>query len=128
MLEDGSIEYEFCYQPGEICAHPAIDRRCFVLKNDHVGIHWLTDGAYEQTAADPGNLTILQRRSKSLPLKRDTWNHMQLNLRGDVIQLVLNGEQIAERTLHAMNQRFFGLFYYGDQEQLRIRNIRWRGE
>ena len=36
--------------------------------------------------------------------------------------------QIAEHTLHATNQRFFGLFYFADQEQLRVRNVRWRGE
>jgi hypothetical protein len=128
MLEDGTIEYEFYYQAGETCAHPAIDRMCFLLDDDHVALHQLTDGIYDQAAADPANLSSLPPRSKPLPLKQGGWNRMQVSLRGDVIALILNGEQVAEQTLPATNQRFFGLFYYADQEGLRVRNIRWSGD
>lgn len=128
MLEDGTIEYEFYFRSGSECAHPAIDRMCFILQDHQVGIHQLTDGAYEQTAADPANQTVLPPRSKPLPLKHDAWNRMQVNLRGDVIQLVLNGEQIAEQALPATNQRFFGVFHFADQEQLRVRNMHWCGD
>lgn len=127
MLEDGTIEYEFYYEAGAKCAHPAIDRMCFILNNDFVGLHQLTDGIYDQTSADPANLTSLSPRSIPLPLKQDGWNRMQVSLRGDVITLSLNGERIAEQTLPATNQRFFGLFHYADQEGLRVRNIRWTG-
>ncbi len=128
MLEDGTIEYDFYYQAGATCAHPAIDRMCFVLSKDHVALHQLTDGIYDQTSADPANLSSLPPRSMPLPLKQDGWNHMQASLRGDVITLTLNGEQVAEQSLPATNQRFFGLFYYADQEELRVRNIRWSGD
>ncbi|MBC7967284.1 MAG: DUF1583 domain-containing protein, partial [Fuerstia sp.] len=127
MLEDGTIEYEFYYQARAKCAHPAIDRLCFILTDDHVGLHLLTDGVYDQTSADPANLTAMPPRSKRLPLKQDAWNRMQLHLRGDVIELILNGELVAEQTLPATNQRFFGLFHYADQEELRVRNMHWSG-
>jgi len=125
MLEDGTIEYEFYYKAGATCAHPAIDRMCFILNHDHVGLHQPTDGIYDQTSADPANLTSLSVHSKPLTLKQDGWNRIQVSLRGDVIALNLNGERIAEQSLPAANQRFFGLFHYADQEELRVRNIRW---
>jgi hypothetical protein len=128
MLEDGTIEYEFYYQANATCAHPSIDRLCFILAGDRVRLHQLTDGVYDQTAADPANLTAMAPRSKALPLKQDAWNRMQLTVRGDVIQLILNGELVAEQTLPATNQRFFGLFHYADQEELRVRNMHWSGD
>ncbi len=126
MLEDGTIEYEFFYLRGKSCAYPAIDRLCFLLDEKSVGLHWLTDGRYEQTSAAPNNRSSLPGKS-AIPLLDDKWNHMRVNLKGDVIQLILNGLPIAERKLEATNQRFFGLFHYADQQQLQVRNIRWRG-
>src|SRR5690606_4286892 len=39
--EDGTIEYEFLYEPGRTCVHPALDRLAFVLAPDGVRIHWI---------------------------------------------------------------------------------------
>lgn len=128
MLENGQIEYEFYYTPGETCAHPALDRMCFVLNPREVFLHYLTDGAYEQTAADPANTATAAQRTGLLPLKQEDWNHMLVMLKGDEIELILNGVSIANEKVAAANQRFFGLFYYADQQQLRVRNMHWRGE
>jgi len=42
MLEDGSIEYEFLYRPGEVMTHPTLDRLVFLVEPKGVRIHWLT--------------------------------------------------------------------------------------
>ena len=128
MLEDGRIEYEFYYKAGAICTHPAMDRHCFILNPREVALHHLTDGAYEQTATDPANIVKTFPRRNPLPLKQDEWNRMQLQLRGDEIELVLNDESIARQRLPATNQRFVGFFHYADQEQVRVRNMLWNGE
>lgn len=130
MLEDGTIEYEFFYSPGDILTHPAIDRAAFLLKPDGVMLHWVTDGEYERTGLspanefhDPGN----RRGPEQLPLKAGTWNRMQVQLRGDTVSLTLNGERIYERPVESCSQRTFGLFYFADETQARVRNIVWKG-
>ena len=52
MFEDGSIEYEFFYQPGTVEVHPALGRLCFLLSPDGVRHHWHTDAAAERLPRD----------------------------------------------------------------------------
>ena len=49
MLEDGMIEYEFYYRPGESHCHPALDRLAFLLDPAGVRVHWITDDRYDRT-------------------------------------------------------------------------------
>ena len=51
MLEDGMIEYEFYYRPGESHCHPALDRLAFLLDPAGVRVHWITDDRYDRTDA-----------------------------------------------------------------------------
>jgi hypothetical protein len=48
-------------------------------------------------------------------------------LKGDVVEIALNGESILARDLEPENLRTFGLFHYADQTQARVENLRWRG-
>ena len=130
ILEDGSIEYEFYYEPGRTLVHPALDRLTFLLDPAGVDIHLVTDGKFDRTGLDPANhLTEADNRrgSGDLPLKVQDWNRLRITLRGDTIFLELNDEPIYERQLEATNQRTFGLFHYADQTEARVRNIVWRG-
>lgn len=131
MLEDGTIEYEFFYEPGKSHVHPAMDRLTFLLDPTGVDIHRVTDGIYERSnlrpdnqSSEPGN----RRGTGSLPLKENDWNNVRLTLRDDTVLLDLNGESIYERKLEPTNQRTFGLFHYSDQTEARVRNIVWRGD
>lgn len=130
MLEDGTIAYEFFYSPGDILVHPALDRAAFLLDPDGVKIHWVTDGDYERTGLSPANVSDEpehRRGPERLPLKAGTWNHMQVQLRDDTVSLTLNGELIFERPVDPCNQRTFGLFYFADESQARVRNLVWKG-
>jgi hypothetical protein len=130
MREDGVIEYEFLYEPGRFEAHPVLDRLCFLLENDGVKIHWLTDGKFERTGLAPDNAIEepdSRRHSGSLPLRAGQWNHVRLALAGDVAMLSLNKELICQRRLEPTNERVFGFFHYTDRSELRVRNVTWAG-
>lgn len=130
MLEDGTIEYEFFYSPGVILTHPALDRLAFMLTPDGVKVHWVTDGDHERTGLSPSNLSDEPENRRGpgrLPLKAGSWNQMQVQLIDDTVLLRLNGQLIYERPVDPCNQRTFGLFYFADESQARVRNIVWNG-
>lgn len=131
ILEDGSIEYEFWYEPGVCEAHAALDRLCFVLHPDGVKAHWLTDGPFDRTSLPPDNISVEppnRRGPTSLPLAEQAWNHLRLTVRGDTVDLFLNRELIYQREIEPTNQRHFGLFHYVDRTELRVRNVTWMGD
>jgi len=131
MLEDGRIEYEFYYRPGESHCHPALDRLAFLLEPAGVRIHWITDGIYGRTELTADNAVeepANRRGPGQLPLQADAWNRLAVTLRGDTVHVVLNGQLIYQRELEPTNQRTFGLFHYADQTEARVRNVTWRGD
>jgi len=52
LVENGVIEYDFFYEPGETAAHPALDRLAFILAPQGVRIHWITDDRYDRLLVD----------------------------------------------------------------------------
>lgn len=131
MVEDGTIEYEFYYVPGQLHAHPALDRLAFLLLPDGVRIHWITDGPFDRTELAADNVTdepAHRRGPATLPLKTDDWNNLQLTVKDDTVTLTLNGQPIYERPLEATNQRTFGLFHFADWSTLLVRRVVWRGD
>lgn len=131
LAEDGSLEYEFFYEEGESCVHPALDRLAFLLKPSGLALHEITDGKYNRTGLTPDNETpILKTATESppLPLVDNDWNRLKLAIAGDEIELLLNGRSIHKQALEAANRRTFGLFHYRDLTQVRVRNVVWRGE
>jgi hypothetical protein len=131
LLEDGQVTYEFYYEPGKVLVHPALDRLAFMIEPEGVKIHRLTNGPFETTALAPDNLAEEpenRRGPASLPLKLNAWNRLVLKLTGDRAELVLNDQSILERTLEPTNQRFFGLFHFADETEVRARNVVYEGK
>lgn len=131
MMEDGSIEYEFFYAKGEASVHPTIDRMALMLEPDGVKVHWVTDGAFQPGNLSPANRAVVAKqdqRHSQVALKNDSWNRVRLELRGDEVQVLLNGVPVIERTLEPWNQRQFGLFHFADKTNVRVRNLRWSGD
>src|SRR5690606_21616671 len=127
MLEDGVIEYEFFHEEGTTAVYPALGRCCFLFDSKQVGIHWLTDGKFDRTGLDPANFSP-SKDVPSIPLINRDWNLLRLTLKGDTLEIALNGTSILTRKLEAENLRTFGLFHYSDRTEARVRNLRWRGE
>lgn len=130
MLEDGVITYEFFYVPSQTLVHPALGRLALILDPEGVKIHWLTDGPYERTGWKSDNISIELEHRKGpakLPLKAGDWNAVSLSLKGDVLTLSLNGADVYERPVDSGNQRTFGLFHYAGETDVRVRNVRYRG-
>ena len=131
IVEDGTIEYEFYYEPARILAHPTLDRLCFLLDPEGIAIHWVTDGRFDPSGIDPGNQTqepTHRQGNDPLPLIADQWNKVSLAIQGDTVGVELNGNPVYSRELEPTNLRTFGLFHYADQTEARVRNIRWRGD
>ena len=55
LMEDGSIEYEFFYDPDHFETHPALDRLAFILDPSGIREHWIGDGRYDRTDLAPDN-------------------------------------------------------------------------
>ena len=130
MAEDGVIEYEFFYTPNMTLVHPAIDRLAFLLTLDGVQTHYVTDGPWQPDALTPDNHvveTTIRQGSKAMPLKPNSWNHLQFALQGNLVQLNLNGTNICECEIDESNRRQFGLFHFADQSSVRVRRMQWHG-
>lgn len=125
MVEDGVIEYEFFYEPGEFQVSPAIDQLVYLIERDGVVIHQATNGIYDTSDVDPLNRKIVLPRT-NCPLI-DGWNHVRFELTSDTVRLTLNGELVYRGEVNATNDRTFGLFHYADQSAVRVRNMKWTG-
>ena len=131
MIEDGTIEYEFFYQPGQSLVHPTLDRLSLMLSPTSVDVHWITDGRHDATSLGPENFITERQNQKhtgELPFKANAWNSLALTVRGNTVDVALNGTLVFSRELEPTNLRTFGLFHYAEQTEARVRNLRWRGE
>ncbi|MES2789222.1 MAG: DUF1583 domain-containing protein, partial [Planctomycetota bacterium] len=93
LFEDGELDYEFFYQPGEFAVHPALDRLVMLVEPSGVNVHWLTDGTFEASGLKPDNVTTEKenrRGPETLPLKAGDWNQAKLKLVGKTVTLFLN--------------------------------------
>ncbi len=130
MLEDGTIEYEFLYEPDNYHVHPTLDRLTFLLQPQGVKVHWCTDGIYDRTALSSQNEydEIENRRGPAeLPLNLSNWNRVRLVLKDDTVDLLLNGQLVYQRKLEPSNMRRFGLFHDPGKHQAQVRNVVWTG-
>ncbi|MCA8998915.1 MAG: DUF1583 domain-containing protein, partial [Planctomycetaceae bacterium] len=130
MVEDGTISYEFFFQPQKCEVHPALGRAVFQIRPTGVFLHWLTDARFERTGLDPANQRkiVHDDGETPIPLRRHDWNQLKLELRGDTVTIHVNGSAVCKHTLAPSNQRIFGLFHYSDVTQARIRNLAWKGD
>jgi tetratricopeptide (TPR) repeat protein len=128
MLEDGVIEFEAFYVPGEFAVHPAVGRIALMVNPDGVRTHTLTDAQYETSGLAPDNVAPIEGAAASVDLKPNDWNRYKLSLTGDRLTLTINNADVATITLTELpTERFFGLFRYSDKSKCRVRNLVYRG-
>ncbi|GAA4455508.1 DUF1583 domain-containing protein [Novipirellula rosea] len=131
VCEDASIRYKFFYSEGETTIHPAIDRTAFLLEQNGVAVHSITDGRYDETFANKMNRRESPEGQRTAPgdlLRNNQWNAMEILVRGNTIELKLNRESIYVGPLDANTARTFGLFYYADQSSARVKEVMLRGD
>lgn len=130
LMAGDRVEFEFYYDPGKVSAHPALDRLAFLITSDGVAEHWITDGPFDRSKLRPDNITVVsdyQRHEGKLPLKPSQWNHLELQLVNDAVQISLNDQLVYERPLDSESDRTFGLFHFADREELRAKALTLRG-
>ncbi|QDT04607.1 hypothetical protein K227x_30000 [Rubripirellula lacrimiformis] len=136
VLEDGSVEYQFWYQPGKFEVHPAIGQRCLILGSDAVESHLITDGKFDRTGRRPDNRLHRAVRSTDVPdvtplssvLREGSWNTMMVSIVADQLSLFLNNSLVHRQRLGEHDPRKFGLFHYRDRTAARVRRVRWAGD
>ena len=134
LIEDGSVEYEFYYQPGRVLAHAALDRQAFLLEPDGIRVHSISNEAYGRATSAPGQFDHSSRQdsgrspSLPLPLKSRQWNRLRLAIVGNQLTITLNESVVFEGHVEPSCSRHFGLFHFNDQTELRVRDVTMRGD
>ncbi len=129
MLEDGTIEFELYYVPGEFEVHPAVGRVALLLQPTGVKQHKLTNARWETADLRPDNEAAVEGAADAVPLKANDWNRVAVSVQKDLLTLTVNGTEVAKYTLtEPAAERFFGLFRYADQTKCRVRKLTYRGD
>jgi tetratricopeptide (TPR) repeat protein len=129
LLEDGELDYEMFYVPGEFEIHPAVGRTVVQIMPERIARHILTDGDLDRSGLAPDNSAPIEGASPGAALKPNDWNQVKLRLKGDELTVLVNDAEVARLTLtEPPSQRFFGLFRYADQQKSRVRNLSLRGD
>ncbi|MFO1001612.1 MAG: DUF1583 domain-containing protein [Planctomycetaceae bacterium] len=130
LVWDSEVTYEFFCDDGKSIVHPSLGRTAFLIEHTGVAVHETTNGIWEDSHLDPLHRSMEGNRVSmaSLPLKSGEWNQMVFQINGDLIRLRLNDVLIHESDVAATNDRCFGLFYYCDQTEARVRNIVLKGD
>ena len=119
---------------GKTLVHPALDRMVCLIEPDGIKVHWLTDGRWDRTGLTANNVeeaaedSTRSSNSKPLTLKAGDWNAIRFSTKGDTLTIELNGEAVFTRGIDPTNLRHFGLFHYANESDVRVRNIRYRGD
>ncbi|WP_158265343.1 DUF1583 domain-containing protein [Blastopirellula marina] len=127
LLEDGEIEFESFYEPGQFEVHPAVGRTAYLLEEEGVATHQLTDAQWETRGLAIDNRQPLGDKDPDFVL--NGWNKIRVAVQGDKLTIQVNGKEVVQQELQIpRNERFFGLFRYSDKTQCRVRNLKYRGD
>lgn len=127
MIEDGVVEYEFQYN-GISDIHPAIGSYAFLMRPEGIQIHRITPLADDVPALLTNNAAPLEPPSKSLELKKNVFNHVRLELKGDDVSISINNNLVATAQItDPANKRHIGLLAI-DGITGAVRNMKYRGQ
>ena len=130
LVWDCEVSYEFSYEEGRSIVHPVLGLNALLLDQDGVKTHRVTNGVWDDSGLDPVNVfpSNNQLTTSTIPLKSGQWNQMTMQIVGDELTLKLNGVPIFVAPIAATNERTFGLFYFCDQSEARVRNVILKGD
>jgi len=127
MLEDGVVEYEFQFADNaEI--HPAIGSYAFLIRQEGIQIHRVTPLADDVPALLTNNATPLDPPCKPLALKKNEFNKVRLELKGDDVSITINNDPVATvRINEPATKRHIGLLLLDGKSGI-VRNMKYRGQ
>ena len=127
MIEDGVVEYEFQYN-GISDIHPAIGSYAFLMRPEGIQLHRITPLADDVPALLTNNAAPLEPPSKPLELKKNDFNHVRLELKGDDVSISINNNLVATvRITDPANKRHIGLLTIDSSTGV-VRNMKYRGQ
>ncbi len=131
LVSGEEISLEFFHEPGKFTLAPALGRIAILLSGDKIGLHWITaDPAGITTGIDDTNRVEdpAAQQPEPVALKSGVWNKLSLKLEGDEAVLAVNDQIVYRRTWEPEAGRLFGLFHEPAESQVRVRNVRLRGD
>jgi hypothetical protein len=127
MLEDGIVEYEFVFADNSEI-HPAIGSYAFLIRPEGIQIHRVTPLADDVPALLTNNATPLDTPSKPLALKKNEFNKVRLELKGDEVSITINNDPVATvRIDEPATKRHIGLLLLDGKTSV-VRNMKYRGQ
>ncbi|QDT12934.1 DUF1583 domain-containing protein [Planctomycetes bacterium K23_9] len=127
VLEDGTIEFDYWYQPDRTLVHPVVGDHALLITDSSIAIHQITRGLSERRLIRSDNVQWVLRDATT-PLARGQWNRMRIEFVGSTVTFYLNDQPIHELQSPADYRRRLGLFHYADQTQARVRHASWTGK
>ncbi len=120
-----AVRYEFYYEPGKTHVHPSLGRLAFLLEEDGVRLHWMTNFLKDDwfgLPIDNAKDDPTGRRGK-IVMRANDWNAVTLTATADGAKIELNGTTIYETSLTSAVELNFGFFHYRDRTAVRVRNV-----
>ena len=129
LVWNSEVTYDFYFKKDQSLVHPSMGQLAFLLTDNGVKTHAITNGVWDFTGLDPSNKNepALEWRARPLPLQHNSWNTMKLRLNDEFVTLELNGTVIVKHPLERTADSTFGLFHYCDQSEARVRNVVLKG-
>ncbi len=121
-----TIHYEFFYEPDAIVAHPYVDRTVFIIDPSGIEEIWQDQNLpFSRSLAKPVSNSSFQS-SRSIPLKENDWNQVEVALHEGKLTLQINGRLAYERPWPRPHGSSFG-FFKPQNRISRIRNVELSG-
>ena len=125
-----AVEYEFYFDASTGPTHPTLGTTAFIIQPDGIMLHEMTDAGYDQTERPPDNHYLpagKDLRRLAVPLRSDAWNRVRLELDGELAKLSLNGKDVLDYHMGKSAHLPFGLFYFADRTQAKVRDVVMHG-
>ena len=130
LLDGDSISYDFYYRPGTTAVHPALGHVAFLFDPDGIELHPITDGYFDQTYSDRSERQAVPQQGSPTPgdvLQPNAWNRVELVTNQGMVQISLNGKRLLSQPIAKNSERHFGLFYFADRSNVRVKNVVLQG-
>lgn len=121
------VDYRFYFEPGSYSASPAIGRTVLYVSENGVATHSITDGRYDRTNVDPGNMRQFEPWPSGTKLTAG-WHDASVRLVEDRAILSIDNREVYDCLIDSHNDLHFGLFHYCDTSQLRVSGVRLTGD
>ncbi|HEV7280783.1 MAG TPA: DUF1583 domain-containing protein [Pirellulaceae bacterium] len=133
IQEGEALSYEFFWEPGVAEVHPAIGNAAMRLTEEGIRLRRYlhpqsTPDPLASLASEEIDVQEYRRGDGPLPLREGEWNRAEIRVNGGEASLFLNDVEVYARPIDPSSDRRFGFFRFAGRDEVRVRNVRLRGD